>query len=292
MTQGAAWISPTVTPVFSPNRKNDSSNPVHKDEKSFSALLDWMHEHGGRVDPRLGLGSFDGVRGVIALDDISQGDSLLRCPWRLVIGSSSVDQTDAQCDIIMALRKELERAESSPWRHYLRLFNDIDNRIPTLWSPDTLNELQGLPPYDATRHTDWFSRSCLADGLRKELDTLSEQALVGYVTRSCDHGMVPFYDLLNHHNGELNTETYATEFGLEVVACTSVCVGCQVFNSYGADPTADLFRDYGFVEPWPRNWSWIDEAKQVHSFMQLPADIVAIEHTAEFCADLGHGPVP
>lgn len=46
-----------------------------------------MRTKAGRVFDRLGMEHVDGIRGIVALEDVEKGRELMYCPWDLVIGS-------------------------------------------------------------------------------------------------------------------------------------------------------------------------------------------------------------
>jgi hypothetical protein len=45
-------------------------------------------------------------------------------------------------------------------------------------------------------------------------DQAMHQALVSFITRASAVGMIPIYDLLNHHNGERNAKLLLNEEGV------------------------------------------------------------------------------
>jgi hypothetical protein len=252
----------------------------------FSKLVAWMRKHGGRVDERLSVEQLDGVRGAVALHDIEQGAELLHVPWKLVIGSEGLqDQMADMCQVVRAIETELRLGETSLWYEYLALDDSIINsRLPTLWDASALEELQGLPPQeDATRHVRWFLEDC-----RGQLDDqVTQQALLCFITRASAVGMVPIYDLLNHHNGERNAKLQLTEMGVELIAFEPISAGQQIYLSYGIKSASTMFRDYGFVEPWPQIWTWIDSpSSERHTFALFPDNVAAIYPDQSFLSEI------
>ena len=251
----------------------------------FSKLVAWMRKHGGRVDERLSVEQLDGVRGAVALDDIEQGAELLQVPWKLVIGSEGLQhQMTDMCQVVRAIETELRLGETSLWYEYLALDDSIINsRLPTLWDESVLKELQGLPPQeDATRHVRWFLEDC-----KGQLDDqVTQQALLCFITRASAVGMVPIYDLLNHHNGERNAKLQLTEMGVELVAFEPIPAGEQIFLSYGIKSASTMYRDYGFVEPWPQIWTWTDSSSSDrHTFALFPDGAAAIYPDQKFLSE-------
>jgi hypothetical protein len=275
------------------NDNADASNNISED--GFSKLVEWMRSNGGRFDDRVVVTEVDGIRGGVALSDIEQGTELLNCPWNLVIGSTSFEDQlggDDMCPVVRAIEKELRLGESSLWHPYLALDDSIVNsRLPTLWDEDIVAELQGLPPgEDATRHIRWFSQYCDGSKPFDQVDELTKQALLCFITRASAVGMVPIYDLFNHHNGLRNAKVQLTPEGVQLMAVRPIPKGGQVYLSYGIKSASTMFRDYGFVETWPQTWSWTSAATgSGHSFVRFPEGNIAINPTEQFLKDIWKG---
>ena len=83
-----------------------------------------------------------------------------------------------------------------------------------------------------------------------------------YITRASDLGMLPMYDLMNHHNGKINTYLRRNDDGgLFVKSLTDIPAGAPIYNTYarsGWESTIDSFNTYGFVEDYPQLWRWTD----------------------------------
>jgi hypothetical protein len=60
--------------------------------------------------------------------------------------------------------------------------------------------------------------------------------------------MSPFYDSLNHANGNfVNTVNHQDGDEFQKLASQPIAAGQQVFNSFGEADVGRLFRDYGFM---------------------------------------------
>eukprot|EP00978_Attheya_sp_CCMP212_P026682 scaffold88272_cov57-Attheya_sp.AAC.6 len=301
-----------VVEAFASGEKED-----HADD-GFSRLVAWMKLHGGRVDERIDVAEIHGIRGVVALDTIEDGAELLHCPWKLVIGSTGLpahmqmQSSDDMCQVVHDMAKEIRLSSQSLWWPYLEHI-EIP-RLSAMWGPLALDELQGLSPSeDATRHFQWFSQYCAGNnnnnndnkedqhatvaGMDQE-DSLM-RSLVSFVSRASEVGMVPIYDLLNHHNGRKNAKLSLTEEGvhLRVVGGSAIQKGQELFLSYGVKSAPVMYRDYGFVEEWPCCWNWKDVASGDNfAFVLFPDDVVAINPTKEFLQQIWHSsssvPVP
>eukprot|EP00633_Aureoumbra_lagunensis_P005730 CAMPEP_0197319530 /NCGR_PEP_ID=MMETSP0891-20130614/55219_1 /TAXON_ID=44058 ORGANISM="Aureoumbra lagunensis, Strain CCMP1510" /NCGR_SAMPLE_ID=MMETSP0891 /ASSEMBLY_ACC=CAM_ASM_000534 /LENGTH=283 /DNA_ID=CAMNT_0042810501 /DNA_START=196 /DNA_END=1047 /DNA_ORIENTATION=+ len=125
---------------------------------------------------------------------------------------------------------------------------------PMNWHDEAFEYVKQLPPYDYKRHLEWFKTDC-----RGNLEQYG-RALELYIGRGVGDpnqgfAMVPIYDLFNHGNANNHNTRITYDFGvnLAMYATNDIKKGEQLFNSYG-EGTPELFRDYGFVEPYPQLW--------------------------------------
>lgn len=276
-------------------RDVDKDGGTHQDSDGFSKLVAWMRRHGGRVDDRVVVSvADDGMRGGVAVLDIEQGAELLHCPWELVIGSTSyeVQLGNDMCAVVRDLETELRLGESSLWHPYLSLDDSlINSRLPTLWEEEIVAELQGLPPgQDATRHIRWFSQHCDDGRPFDQVDEITKQALLCFLTRACEVGMLPVYDLFNHHNGLRNAKAQLAPEGVQLIATRPIPKGSQIYLSYGIKTASTMFRDYGFVESWPQTWSWRSAGTgNSHTFVRFPDQAIALYPTEELLKAIWKG---
>jgi hypothetical protein len=133
--------------------------------------------------------------------------------------------------------------EISLWHPYLTLDDSIINsRLLTLWDAETLEELQGFPPQqDATRHIRWFSQYCDGGNPFGQVDELTKQALMCFVTRASAMGMVPIDNLFNHHNGLRNAKVQLTEDGVQLMAVRPIPKGSQIYLSTASNQRSLCF---------------------------------------------------
>lgn len=253
-------------------------------DEQYTNLVEWMRSNGGRVDGRLGIGTSGSseIRGAVALDDIDAGTELLFCPWRLVLGTIGDTSTvpSEHCDVLKAYADQVRAGKSSFWNPYLSMDESLGASIPTVWQPAVLAELQGLlPDTSATSLTQWFSTNCAGNIPFDQLDHASRQSLLAAITRSAGMRFLPIFDLMNHHNGKLNTRSNASVDGNSVFAAVDIPKGAEVFVSYRGEraTSSDVFRRYGFIEAWPQQWAWTDAVtSREERFLLLPENVVAI----------------
>ena len=275
-------------PNSRPNSSADDGEGAHHTaaapDKQYTVLVDWVRANGGRVDERLGMGpNLDGAgRGAVALHDIEAGTELLFCPWALVLGTvgdTSKVPTE-HCDVLNTYAAQVRAGKDSFWYPYLSMDDSIDTRIPTVWKASSLTELQGLLPDTAQGSlAEWFSENCSGGTPFDQLDHAARQSLLAAITRSAGMRFLPIFDLMNHHNGKLNTRSNATADGNSVFAAVDIPKGADIFNSYqgGLATSSDVFRRYGFIESWPQQWAWTDASTaKEERFLLLPDNVVAI----------------
>mmetsp|Transcript_7317 Transcript_7317/g.13648 ORF Transcript_7317/g.13648 Transcript_7317/m.13648 type:complete len:447 (-) Transcript_7317:197-1537(-) len=282
------------------------------EDEGFAKLVSWMKLHGGRVDSRINVTATDnGIRGVYALSSIEPGTELLFCPWNLIIGSTSVQNQmqkgDGMCTVVQRMADEIRLGEQSLWHPYL---NHIElPRLAANWDSSALAELQGLSPIqDATRHVQWFRQNCggdlmmnnAANGDDHDDDGAAMRSLVAFISRASEVGMIPIYDLFNHHNGKRNAKLSIVEDGVRLVTVGKVegddddnnndgrrnhtiRRGEQLYISYGLKTSSNMYRDYAFVEDWPSCWNFADSTTgDNYAFVSFEKGIAAINPSADF----------
>lgn len=183
----------------------------------------------------------------------------MHTPGTLVLNSG----TKSQCEDMKEIAKEISLGHESKWGVYFDFDDSAGSRIPSQWdrSGKALSALQDLPPSgDTHRHVDWYEKSCLGG---REMTDLEWRSLRIFLTRAADIGLIPMYDLMNHHNGLINTILEADgKGGLSVIASTAIARGEPIYNTYarsGWESSIDVFNTYGFVEDFPQLWRWSDD---------------------------------
>lgn len=202
---------------------------------------------------------------------------------------------------------EIRLGEQSLWHPYL---NHIElPRLAANWDSSALAELQGLSPIqDATRHVQWFRQNCggdlmmnnAANGDDHDDDGAAMRSLVAFISRASEVGMIPIYDLFNHHNGKRNAKLSIVEDGVRLVTVGKVegddddnnndgrrnhtiRRGEQLYISYGLKTSSNMYRDYAFVEDWPSCWNFADSTTgDNYAFVSFEKGIAAINPSADF----------
>lgn len=219
------------------------------------------------VDDRITIGYEPGtnLRGLIATAPIQDGTILIHTPTSLVLSNADPDD---KCELVATIKQQMSLESKSKWHPYFEFDENASTRLPMHWHRDgyILDELQGLPPTgDTHNHLDWYQEACLKFEQRSDesLSELDWRALTMYLTRSADIGLVPMYDLMNYHNGYINTRLQRDEEGgLMVVSLGNIPDGSPIYNSCtrgGWKSSDNVFNDYGFVEDYPQLWRWTDD---------------------------------
>ncbi|EED89622.1 predicted protein [Thalassiosira pseudonana CCMP1335] len=276
-------LSITATCLIShlANADDESNDPLIS---KFPSLLTWFTSHGGYVDPRITIGYDENhIRGMMTTKEIPAETLLIHTPKTLVL-SDDVAPADDQCADIEAVIHELKVGTQSKWHTYFEFDDSTGSRVPSQWDPEgrAVKELEGLPPYGEThRHINWYKGSCRGG---KELNEIEWKAFMMFLTRAADLGLVPIYDLMNHHNGKINTKLERdSEGGLRVIALTDISANSPIYNTYarsGWESTVDTFNTYGFVEDYPQLWVWTDDKlvqmtqdNKEHAFQRYRNDV-------------------
>ncbi|KAL3785181.1 hypothetical protein ACHAW5_011206 [Stephanodiscus triporus] len=291
--------------AFDGSGASNSGEIGSDDNTKFGDLVAWVRRNGGRVDDRLGLKNHQhgevSIRGGVALLPLDEGSELLFLPWKLVLGTTGENSTvsEDKCSVLQYYASEVEAGPGSFWYPYLALDDSLSSigRVPSLWNDSVISELQGLPPFleSTSGLTGWFSSNCVDGVPFSSLPRSNRQALLAAITRAAGMRFLPIYDLLNHHNGMLNTQSKADVKGVTITITRNVTEGQELFMSYrgGKDSTAsDTFRRYGFVESWPQHWKLIDDkdgsdASGGMQFLLLPDKVVTIFPTDSILSQIG-----
>eukprot|EP00571_Detonula_confervacea_P008181 CAMPEP_0172319530 /NCGR_PEP_ID=MMETSP1058-20130122/37916_1 /TAXON_ID=83371 /ORGANISM="Detonula confervacea, Strain CCMP 353" /LENGTH=438 /DNA_ID=CAMNT_0013034601 /DNA_START=59 /DNA_END=1375 /DNA_ORIENTATION=- len=257
----SVFALPRATTAAQDTESEKNDDPLISE---FPNLVAWFRSNGGTIDDRVIIGHEPGtkIRGMIATAPIPAETVLIHTPGSIILSSPG----GKSCQQIEETVKEMKLGTESKWHSYFEFDDSSGNHIPTQWDRSkgpgrAMKELQYLPPAgDTHSHVDWYKGDCLKGG---EMSYLDWKALMMFLTRAADIGLVPLYDLMNHHNGLINTELKrGGDGGLYVIALTDIPANAPIYNTYarsGMESTIDVFNTYGFVEDYPQLWRWNDE---------------------------------
>jgi hypothetical protein len=242
------------------------------------AIFEWMAQtEGGFVSPkqdirRLVPGDVTTPLIVYAKETIMPGEVVMRVPWDTLIGSDDPDDGgQLPCGTVRNVAKEMKLGDASKYAPYVNyLLSEAADQIPSAWSKPAQKLLQDvigndkIPPKNPTDWVKRWKQRCRGD----TNDKLAVKAALLIIQRSDDAIMIPAYDAYNHRNGNwTNTRTIEVEGkhhetaaikrieeGSEIYISYNFCEECGGRrNFYG---TAEILRDYGFVERLPQRWHY------------------------------------
>lgn len=261
------------------------------DTSSQQSIIDWVRSNGGHFSTkqefRRATDDSSSYFGIFATQDIEKGELLTSVPWKCVITAQDDENVDDArwwlgaedhagyffCDSTRLLVEEMKKGAESFYYPYTKyLIGQPRGKIPSDWSDagkDLLEEVLGydmLPPEDAVGLIELWKQTCLVKG---ESDPLEEKAFIEYHARSDDNVLIPLYDLHNHAQGNKANILIKVSYGQsqDAIADRPIKKGEQLCFSYNLSPhvphsyygTSDFLRDYGFVEPFPQQWGFLDK---------------------------------
>eukprot|EP00339_Tiarina_fusa_P019393 CAMPEP_0117068972 /NCGR_PEP_ID=MMETSP0472-20121206/48344_1 /TAXON_ID=693140 ORGANISM="Tiarina fusus, Strain LIS" /NCGR_SAMPLE_ID=MMETSP0472 /ASSEMBLY_ACC=CAM_ASM_000603 /LENGTH=183 /DNA_ID=CAMNT_0004791259 /DNA_START=1 /DNA_END=552 /DNA_ORIENTATION=+ len=92
------------------------------------------------------------------------------------------------------------------------------------------------------------------------------------IQRGFDTALIPIWDMVNHDNGKLNTDSNSqlAEEGIKVWANRTIAAGEEIYATYDYCQdcsdfgdwmgTPGIFRDFGFVESYPQYWPFVGQS--------------------------------
>ncbi|KAL3806634.1 hypothetical protein ACHAXA_011741, partial [Cyclostephanos tholiformis] len=270
------------------------------DDPITARLLDWLRENGAYINEKLIVRRVDpndvtSPRGVFATDDIDVGETVCAIPWNLMIkpseGVNPNISTEDDCLTLDATYDAIrggDRGEITPYARYL--LAQPRDYLPSFWSEaarDLLGQMLRSTRANHLTKSDQLPPRGVDDLIARDVmdwcdipsermsDPLFRQAVMLVKARADYHYMVPFYDMMNHHNGRHNTahkynpygghgDGVIKENGYEMITTRKIKKSEEVYNSYNrciiCDTyvdhvgTPEIFYNWGFVEDMPQRW--------------------------------------
>lgn len=254
----------------------DAAVDTHLEEAR--AIFEWVNAaDGGYVSHkqdvrRLVPGDASTPLIVYAKERIKKGEKILSVPWSSLIESDDPnDGGQLPCGTIRSVAREMKLGDKSKYAPYATYLNgEADNQIPSGWSAPAqklLQEIVGhgkIPPDQPTNWVKRWKKRCKGD----INDKIAAKAALLIIQRSDDAIMIPAYDAYNHRNGKwTNTKTVEDEgVSHTTTAIKTIEAGEEIFITYNFCEecggrkkfygTAEILRDYGFVERMPQRWHY------------------------------------
>jgi hypothetical protein len=247
----------------------------------YEALYDWLRSSPHTNVKKVGIGEFDGLRGVMALQDIASGEEIVGIPatFAVNLGTESEDPLPAAQRLLATRAGE---AETSPRAAYWATLPPPDS--PDLCTPDFFSEkelqmLQWPPLVVETRGRSAQIRNTLGAAAPSGATSVSSLSAAGGGMRELRWAvwavlsrvltvqgppngglgggvtayklLIPFIDMFNHKAGTKHYLTGRSDGMLRVVAGSNVKAGDQIFIMYGTPATSneEFVAHYGFHDP-------------------------------------------
>lgn len=275
-------------------------------DEVMSNIVQWVRSEGGyfndkieirRVDPNDSSSFF----GVFANSAIDAQEILMGIPQECYIDIfDEAKDTEIEdwnqsislyhknmCMLCHKLITEMKLGDESQFAPYVAyLKTQKPGQLPVNWSEAGKNLLRHVlkPGSDGV---DWIDKYYLKS--HSELNCIVDDPFEIHmmeitVQRSYDTALIPIWDMVNHDNGRINTESnsmYDKE-GLQVRAAKAIKAGEEIFASYDkcldcSDledfwGTPEILRDFGFVEAYPHRWVFDDEEDIWFEIKENPLD--------------------
>lgn len=250
-------------------------------------IVQWVVAQGGFFSSKLEIRGMDpsdpdSPLGVFAKEALQEKEPLLSVPRSAYISieteATPLDNTEDAayyyenyCKLANKVKAEMQRNDTSEYAPYLRyLQHQRRGQVPATWSragKDVLRQV--LPPgHDGV---DWIDKRFKKTGCIKDNDEAEEHTIALVNQRGYDQALIPIWDMFNHKNGYVNVENDSIwspdgfrlrakrdiEAGEELYATYDKCFDCG--NIWWYWGTAEILRDFGFVEDYRRRWIWLDQ---------------------------------
>jgi spermidine synthase len=240
----------------------------------------------------------DSTIGMFTNTDIREGTLLFSIPDEVMIHSTDDELQQLDCGLVREVVKEIKKKDKSAYAPYLNYLLDTESVgvQPSGWSDagkEMFMKALGDDDFDLSQAEDNFERyqdlgltntlppsepiSWIENGWYQDCDgdknDLEEFVALLVLQRSWDDVLIPIYDMIGHRNGLwLNTRNddngdhngqsinvYASRDifeGEQIYGSLNMCEDCGGrMTTYG---TAEIFRDYGFIEEMPQTWIFPD----------------------------------
>ena len=249
-----------------------------------SEFYSWLEKHG--VDKRrVTLADFDGLRGVMAVEDIPAGDPIVTVPYEATLDlgrALSADPTEAAVtflrDFFLTAAGEPVDSATRPYLAMIPAPNSSDCTTTDFFSEKELGMLQCPTVVEETRARaaalqrtmiGLTSSAAIIPGLSEDtlrwatwvvvsrvLTVQGTPSADGVAPPSMHKLLIPFIDMFNHHAGakgaaQVLSGRAVPGGSMKVLAGESgVRAGEQVFIQYGGGTigSARFLQDYGFLD--------------------------------------------
>lgn len=258
------------------------------EDSTYDELYAWLKSSSQTSLDKVAVADFDGLRGVMARQDIAPGEEIIAipAPFAVDLGADGADVVSAAQRLLATRATEIAPAyepeedddpdeiimPSSPRSVYWASLPQPDS--PDLCTPDFFSEAEmqmvQWPPLvaDTVKRTDTICKALSSAGasdasaaymLRWAVWAVQSRVLTvqGPPDAMGRPGgrklLIPFIDMFNHKGGTAHYLTGRTDGMLKVKAGSPIRAGEQIFIMYGTPATAndEFVAHYGFHDPSP-----------------------------------------
>jgi hypothetical protein len=250
-------------------------------------IISWVRSMGGFISEKIEFRRRDrnddtSPFGVFASDDFKALEHIMTIPhdcyihiWDQGVENMELETEEATVNayrnnllkLSQRLGEEMEKGDKSKYAPYVAyLKTQKTGQLPAAWSEDGRNVLRKLLPVGSDV-VDWLENI----GFTNSTHPLEHHLMAMTVQRCFDVALIPAWDMVNHDNGLINTETTSlyAKGGTKVWATKHIVAGEEMYHSYDkcADcmdvasywGTTEILRDFGFVERYPQRWVFPDK---------------------------------
>mmetsp|Transcript_55908 Transcript_55908/g.128403 ORF Transcript_55908/g.128403 Transcript_55908/m.128403 type:complete len:393 (-) Transcript_55908:288-1466(-) len=239
-------------------------------DAAYERLREWLVSEGANL-ARVGIADFSGLRGVIALQEIKEGEEIVSIPAKCAVdlGVQGDDPVPPALRLLSA--QQADNGEREAYWKLLPQPDSADLCTPDFFSEKELQMLQWPPLIVGVRRRSAALRQLLGSAAPTGDTPREEMAVAGGRLRQLKWSvwlvlsrvltvlgpdgsghklLIPFIDMFNHKASSRHFLSGRTDGRLRVVAGRRVAAGEQIHIVYGTEVTsnAELLGHYGFVD--------------------------------------------
>jgi hypothetical protein len=218
-------------------------------------VVEWVRSQKGYFSDKLVIRRMDGLDpnapfGVFAAQNIGEGETLMQIPQECYIDifddardmetNDSLEEAMGEytanlCRLARTTMTEMKLGDKSAYAPYIRYLNHQSRgQLPATWSEKSKALLRDLFPPDDDG-VDWidfyFKGECFESN---DMDPFEEHVVALTKQRCYDTALIPLWDMVNHDNGNINTENTSMydKDGIRVWSSRAIQKGEEIFASY------------------------------------------------------------
>ncbi|CAJ1945892.1 unnamed protein product [Cylindrotheca closterium] len=286
MGQAAMHISGFTQIQFPTFKKKEEEDVMGR---LVEELVEWSISKGGYFHPNVEIRRFDpsdptSFFGAFVNGPVGVNETLIKIPGSIKLQLSKetkhgLGYESSVCELAWLLKEEYDKGNSSEYLPYINYVKEQSfGQIPAMWSPSgqhLLLRVQGdlfmvddngfVNPSRMTKWIDRYYETKCLNPRDEENEYLNPFFVAMAIQRGYDKALIPIYDMLNSHEGKINSITRPSIYdrnGFGVYALQDLDKGDELFYSYYHCPdcghvpwgTPEMLRDFGYVEQYPQTF--------------------------------------